>query len=330
VTLPQNSAVSEVRIEFTPRRRISSLARTEAKAKLETLGKALKRLAQASWEWVGCFVYLCRGRLPLTAGYSEYRDRYVRRIIGKGEILQVFGAGQELPEGFGARLDERVVEYPWLLSRLGRYGEKSRVLDAGSTLNHESILQHPAVKAHKLSILTLSPETKCFWDLGVSYIYDDLRSLPFKDEWFDAITCVSVIEHVGMDNVFFAVEKAYRENRPQDYLRAVQEMRRILRPGGSLFLTVPFGRYEHHGWFQQFDSGMLSALISEFGPRKVGKTFFRYTDRGWRLAGEAECSDLSFSDAIRNKHFMDKGRARRFDFDYAVAARGVACLELQK
>jgi SAM-dependent methyltransferase len=254
----------------------------------------------------------------------------VRGIIGNDEMLQVFRVGQELPEGFGARLDERVVEYPWALSRLGRFAEKSRFLDAGSTFNHEAILEHPAVRTHKWSILTLSPETKCFWDLGVSYLYEDLRCVPFKDEWFDAVVSISVIEHVGMDNVFFGVEKAYRENRPQDYLRAVREMRRIIRPGGSLFLTVPFGRYEDHGWLQQFDSGMLSALISEFRPQNVNKTFFRYTERGWKLAEEEECKDLSFSNAIRNKHSVRKERIRRFGSDFAVAARGVACIELQK
>ncbi len=330
MTPPQSDSLLTVRSEVDPGQRFGTLARTEAKRKLDASGKALKRLVQASWQWLGCFVYLCRGRLPLTIGYGEYRDRCVREIIRNDEMLQVFRAGQELPEGFGARLDERVVEYPWVLSRLARYGEKSRFLDAGSTLNHEAILQHPAVKAHKWSILTLSPETKCFWDLGVSYLYEDLRSVPFKDEWFDAVTCISVIEHVGMDNVVFAAEKAYRENRPQDYLGAVREMRRIIRPGGSLFLTVPFGRYEHHGWLQQFDSGMLAALILEFRPQEVNKTFFRYTERGWKLAGEEECRDLSFSNAIRNKHSTGKERVRRFDWDFAVAARGVACIELQK
>jgi SAM-dependent methyltransferase len=330
VTPPQTDLLSEVRSEVDPSQRFATFSIQEAEDNRGTLGKTLKRLIQASWESLGCFVYVCQGRLPLSKGYRQYRDRYVRRIIKNDEMMQVFRTGQELPDGFGARLDERVVEYPWVLSRLGRYGEKSLFLDAGSTFNHEAILEHPAVRTHKWSILTLSPETNCFWDLGVSYLYEDLRCVPFKDEWFDAVTCISVIEHVGMDNVSYAMEKAYRENRPQDYLRAVREMRRIIRPGGSLFLTVPFGRYEHHGWLQQFDSGMLSALISEFRPQKVNTTFFRYAERGWKLAGEEECRDLSFSHAIRNKHSIGKERVRGLDSDFAVAARGVACIELKK
>jgi SAM-dependent methyltransferase len=330
VNPPQDNLVTEVHGEFAPRQPIGTLAKTKARVVLGTLGKASRQLVQTVWEWLGCLVYVCQGRLPLTIGYREYRDRCLRAIIRNDEMLQVFRADQELPEGFGARLDERLVEYPWVISRLGRFADRSRFLDAGSTFNYEAILEHPAVKGHKWTILTLSPETNCFWDLGVSYLYDDLRCLPFKDEWFDAITCVSTIEHVGMDNVLVTLEKSHRENLPQDYLRAVREMSRIIRPGGSLFLTVPFGRYEHHGWLQQFDSGMLSALISEFRPREVNKTFFRYTERGWKLAEEEECRDLSFSNAIRNKHSAGKERVRRFDSDFAVAARGVACIELQK
>jgi SAM-dependent methyltransferase len=279
---------------------------------------------------MGCFLYLCRGRLPLTVGYREYRSRYVRKVIANEGLLDVFKAGQELPAGFGVRLDERVVEYPWLLSRLARYGNKLRVLDAGSTLNYEVILQHPAVKKHKWSILTFAPEIQCFWDEGISYLYEDLRCLPFKNEWFDAITCISTIEHVGMDNMLVTQEESHRENRPQDFLRAVREMRRVLKPAGALFLTVPFGHYEHHAWFQQFDGSMLSNLISEFRAQKVEKTFFRYTEQGWKLAGEEECGDLSFSDVIRNRHAVRKDRVRGFPSDYAVAARAVACIELRK
>jgi SAM-dependent methyltransferase len=304
--------------------------RTSTNSAFRKFGKVRKRLVRGCVEPVGCLAYVCRGRLPLTVGYREYRNRYVRSVVGNQEVLKLFDAGNELPTNFGARLDERVVEYPWVLSRLGRYEEKLRALDAGSTLNYEEILHHPAVKKHKWSIVTLAPETESFWDEGVSYLYEDLRTLPCKDDWFDAIACISTIEHVGMDNVLVTMEKNHRENRPRDFLHAVREMRRVLKPGGALFLTVPFGRYEHHGWLQQFDSSMLSALISEFRPQKIEKTFFRYTEQGWKLAREEECVDASFSDVIRNKHAPRKHRVPVFPPDYAVAARAVACIELQK
>ena len=330
VTVGQDDWASEPPGETVPHRAFLTRVRATVNGNLRKLGKARRRLVQGFLEPMCCFIYLSRGRLPLSVGYREYRNRYVRKIIGNDEVMRVFDTGQQLPLGFGSRMDERVVEYPWVLSRLGRYEHRLRVLDAGSTLNYETILRHPAVKKHKWSILTLAPETECFWDEGISYLYEDLRSLPCKDGWFDAITCISTIEHVGMDNMLVTMEKSHRENRPQDFLRAVREMRRVLKPGGALFLTVPFGRYEQHGWQQQFDSSMLAALISEFRPQKMEKTFFRYTEKGWKLAGEEECRDLSFSDVIRNKHATRKDRVRGFPADYAVAARAVACIELRK
>jgi hypothetical protein len=234
-----------------------------------------------------------------------------------------------LPEGFGKRLDERVVEYPWLLSRLTQFGQPLRILDAGSTMNHELILSHPAVKPHKWTILTLGPEANCFWDRGISYLYEDLRCTSFKNECFDVVVSISVIEHVGMNNAPYVDNHTYREHQPDDYLPAIREMRRIIKPGGSLFVTVPFGKYQNYGWLQQFNSEMLSKLIAEFRPRKFNKTFFRYSERGWNFATQEECSSLLFSDATGNMLFPDH-KFPKLDPDFAVAARGVACLELEK
>ncbi len=293
------------------------------------MGTAQKGFFRILGRWLGIFVYLCQGRLPWAFGYGAYRNSYIARLIEDEEFMQTFQGSTELPEKFGMRLDERVVEYPWVVSKIKRHKERCRFLDAGSTLNHEMILRHPAIRRHDWTLLTLAPESNCFWDRGVSYIFDDIRSMPFRDGLFDAVFCISVIEHVGMDNVFYTTEKAYRENRPLDYLSAVAEIRRVLKPGGCLYLTVPFGRYEDQGWFQQFDASMLSTLISHFDPRMVNKTFFRYADRGWKLATEDQCRDLSFFNMDAGKSSQMPER-KGYDADFAAAARGVACVELQK
>jgi ubiquinone/menaquinone biosynthesis C-methylase UbiE len=44
---------------------------------------------------------------------------------------------------------------------------------------------------------------------------------------FDAIICISVLEHVF------------------EYDKAINEIERVLKPGGKLLLTVPFG-FPHH------------------------------------------------------------------------------------
>jgi len=60
----------------------------------------------------------------------------------------------------------------------------------------------------------------------VDYYYDG-KTLPFPDNHFDAVVSFEVFEHVfNIDDVFV-------------------EIRRVLKPGGQLFITLPFALYEH-------------------------------------------------------------------------------------
>jgi len=67
--------------------------------------------------------------------YYEAREQEIRRVLGSPAILQTFLKSEALPKNYGRGLDERIVEYPWLMSRLGN--RSSKLLDLGSTLNHE-------------------------------------------------------------------------------------------------------------------------------------------------------------------------------------------------
>jgi hypothetical protein len=68
----------------------------------------------------------------------------------------MFKEGLQLSNRHGEFIDERVVEYPWFISRLNE--EKTRLLDAGSILNYSYILQHPKIKNKDITIITLEPE----------------------------------------------------------------------------------------------------------------------------------------------------------------------------
>lgn len=322
--------VSELSLTLV--RSLRDAARAAKRSYLATVqhgGSFVKRSAEYVGALVGSALYRCQGRRPHAAGYGPYRTRFVSRHIYSTQWMQMFQQKCGLPEGYGVRLDERVVEFPWVISKLNAFPTCGRFLDAGSTLNHRMIMHHPAVKRHDWTILSLAPETDCFWNDRVSYVYDDLRLMPFRDDWFDAVFCISVIEHIGMDNILYTTEGKFRESKPLDYLKAIAEMRRVLRPGGCLYLTVPFGCYETHGWLQQFDSSMLATTVSHFMPRNVRKTFFRYAAQGWNFASEQECRGLRYFDLVADR-FAQGQRTTHFDPDFAAAARAVACIELEK
>lgn len=76
----------------------------------------------------------------------------------------------------------------------------------------------------------------------------DGRAIPFPDASFDHVLCTEVLEHV---------------EEPSDL---ISEMERVLRQGGTLFVTVPFSARVHHAPydFQRFTRFRLVTLFKNF------------------------------------------------------------------
>ncbi len=268
----------------------------------------------------GILFYILSGRKPWSIGYGEYKRHEIARLCSDGDLLSAFSQNRPLPENYGHRLDERIVEYPWILSRLNSK-HKGMLLDAGSTLNFDFILSHPVLINRTVYIYTLAPEAVISWS-NISYIYGDLRSTAFKDELFDDIACISTLEHVGMDNTFlYSDDQGFKESAGHDFLKAVNEFKRILKPGGRLFITVPFGEYENMGWFQQFNLDMVNSIVEIFKGREAKVTYYQYLASGWRSSTADQCAHC---------RYFDIHKTGKFDPDCAAASRAVACIELIK
>ena len=269
------------------------------------------------------------GRVPWGPGYEELKDQIILSTLRDEPTMKALAAGTPLPVGFGVGVDERCVEYPWLFARLP--GGGGRLLDAGSGLNHPALLRHPLLREKKMHILTLFPEQTCSWSEGISYLFEDLRASPMRDDLYDWIVCVSTLEHIGCDNSIYTGDKRFCERKDDDYLVAMTEMRRMLRPGGQLFLTVPFGLYEHLGFQVQFDEPMLERAAACFGGTILSQAFYRYSRDGWQLSTASDCADCRYvgwiASAWRTGEWPEEIPREP---DLAAAARGVACLHLAK
>jgi SAM-dependent methyltransferase len=228
--------------------------------------------------------------------------------------MRSVGRGR-LPRGFGAGLDERVVEYPWLLAQAPR----GRTLDAGSTLNHAHILDRVQPLVDELHIVTLAPEAQSFPERGVSYVYADLRRLPYRDRYFDTVVSLSTLEHVGKDNSRYGGPEG--EGDPDEALgRALAELSRVLAPGGTMLISVPYGRREDHKWFRQLDEEDVGRLVALATPRRFELTVFAYEQSGWRKSSPR---------AAENARYRDFTSDPRPVPDLAAAARAVACLRME-
>lgn len=102
---------------------------------------------------------------------------------------------------------------------------------------------------------------------------------PWEDESYDLIIASSVLEHLSIDLV-----------------QALDECWRILRPGGTLRLKVPFWKHDNayadptHRWRYSLRS------LDVFDPdTKLGRELGFYTARKWALAEPPRLNDQQSS-----------------------------------
>lgn len=107
------------------------------------------------------------------------------------------------------------------------------------------------------------------------------------------------------------------------------EFNRILKPGGTLLLTVPYGKPQVMAAMQQFDQVLVSHAVDAFGQHSLlAVTYYRYSVSGWKLATKEECADCEYVDYWITPNAPHPPFPRQPD--NAVAARAVACIRLVK
>lgn len=273
------------------------------------------------------YIFKKNGMRPWSRGYSEYHTQELIKILNNEDLLQIFKQSKQLSKKYAFRLDERLIEYPWILSRLPK--EHCRVLDAGSTFNFDYIITNPIISNKDLFIVTLAPESQCFWKRNVSYVFSDLRDNPFKDGYFDIVVCISTLEHIGMDNTFYTGNKQFHESKPNTFVEAVKEFNRVLKPKGNLYITVPYGKHTNYGFFRSFDADLVQQVVETFTGALDEINYYQYLESGWTLSEESECSTCEYFDINQSKYF-NKQSTKDYDADYAAAARAVVCMKFTK
>src|SRR3989304_7735416 len=113
---------------------------------------------------ISCILFVLNGMKPWRIGYNFYKHKKIRETLERGGF-----DAKKLPPGHGFRIDDRIVEYPWLFSRLPVGG--GNLIDAGSVLNIDYILSHKALESKKIFISTLAPAHSCFYRIGVFCLY---------------------------------------------------------------------------------------------------------------------------------------------------------------
>ncbi len=241
---------------------------------------------------------------------------------------------------------ERTVEIPWALSK---YKNQKRILDIGTTFFDVEyfryfieLLNLGVEEFHSIDIIPFRPqrfEKVASKDLLNRIIFKkgDIRQSGYPNNYFDLVICISVMEHIGFDKENLnpkedtaldrPIEKPELQNQKEwseDFI-VVREILRILKVGGSLLLTVPFGKKgvawvkdskKRYALLFQFDYDRLQDLFNKFKNVEVEDRYFFFDENmGWKeceTRNDARIFQIAFKSGEKN---------------YAL---GVACIEIKK
>lgn len=174
----------------------------------------------------------------------------------------------------------------WVAAALAALPPGARLLDAGAgECQYKKHCGHLKYVAQDIAVYDGKGDAGLqtgSWDFSKIDIVCDILDIPEPDASFDAVLCTEVLEHLP------------------DPVRALDEMARLLRPGGMFIITAPFWSLTHFApyhyatgfnrYFYEFHLGRLGFDIVEMTPNGnffecVGQELRRVTEMAQRFAG---------------------------------------------
>jgi SAM-dependent methyltransferase len=149
----------------------------------------------------------------------------------------------------------------WAFAKIVK-NKPNRHVDIASKYQFSGFLSHFV----RTEFIDIQPVTAKYPNLKV--VRGDALSLPYKNNSVKSVSCLHVIEHIGLGRYGDTVD-------PEGAKKAAGEITRILSPGGRLYLSTPVGKEAVY-----FNAHRV------FHPDKVRKMF-----SGLQLAGFAAVDD---------------------------------------
>jgi SAM-dependent methyltransferase len=185
--------------------------------------------------------------IPLDFPAAVYR---ARRDTPKNRAVRLLASA--VRANYEVVMAERLVEIPFVFRHLPRPGVS--VLDFGCS---DSVL---AIQLASLGYDVVGVDLRPYplTHRRFRFVHGDFLAAGFPSEMFDAVVAVSAVEHCGLG--------AYGDRVPREDgdRQVIEEMARVVRPGGRLLLTVPYGVGGSTSWYRVYDATTLHALLGGF------------------------------------------------------------------
>lgn len=133
------------------------------------------------------------------------------------------------------RVHSRCIEYPFAASNIG---DAKIILDVGSAKADRFWISW--LDSLNIDVYATDYDELTYPVHNIKFYKSDVRTLGFQENTFDKIIAVSVLEHIGLDRPQ-VVSKAKPETMGDGDLEAFRELLRVLKPGGEIIMTLPFG-----------------------------------------------------------------------------------------
>ncbi|MFA6570103.1 MAG: DUF268 domain-containing protein [Bacteroidota bacterium] len=211
----------------------------------------------------------------LNYGYSLLRKIYLKYLINPNdkEIEYISGLiknrnGKISIEKVVRYLEDRFrddhlrkFEYAYLARCLARKNiKKNIIVDMGGGFSYSTItsalLELPESQITSVDVIDFPRKSK----FGIKYVTGNSMDTKLQSNYADVVSMISMLEHVGLG----------RYGDPIDIngdIKAMQEVYRVLKPGGYVVLTVPYGYptvvYNLH---RIYDRGRFNRITKGFKP----------------------------------------------------------------
>jgi ubiquinone/menaquinone biosynthesis C-methylase UbiE len=122
----------------------------------------------------------------------------------------------------------------------------------------------------------------------------EITSLP--EASFDVVTCISVLEHVGVGG--------YDGKEHSEAVAFLRALRRFVKPGGHIVMTFPFGkdcfsRLNRVDSYRVISEQYLLLVLNAANLSDVRQTYFKLTDRYWYPCNLGEASSVDSSAQVQ-------------------------------